>query len=298
MVFKPEKSVFVALNTQNSNGHLFVDKAYDKGCRIFLVSEKVKPKADASYIIVQDTLLALQLWASHHAALFSGIKIGITGSLGKTTVKEWLYEILQPNKRIYKSPKSFNSQLGVALSALMLDFDSELAIFEAGISKPAEMAQLAKIIEPKIGLITNIAEPHQANFSSLDEKLQEKLNLFEGVEQILYCNNNTLIHQAIKSRYPNKKLLSWGYSRSSDLVLENYEDDYLNVIENGQKHKIKIASGDAYHIENIMHCLLTCVSLQISIGSISQKIQYVKPLPMRLEMKQGKHDILLITVTR
>lgn len=180
----PESSLFFALETAHSNGHRYVAEAYKKGVRAFVVSEDVSLE-DAVVIRVDDTLAALQQLAAHHRSRFAIPVIGITGSNGKTVVKEWLAHLLEDDFSLVRSPKSFNSQIGVPLSVWEMGIQHTLGIFEAGISTVGEMERLQKVIQPTIGILSNIGEAHNEGFASKEEKLREKLLLFKGAEVVI-----------------------------------------------------------------------------------------------------------------
>ncbi|MFY0675405.1 MAG: bifunctional UDP-N-acetylmuramoyl-tripeptide:D-alanyl-D-alanine ligase/alanine racemase [Bacteroidia bacterium] len=292
--FARDSNLFIAIVTEKNNGHLFVQSAYKKGIRSFLVNELPDVTLpDASYILVDDTLLALQQMAAHFRKRLLSQVVAVTGSNGKTTVKEWLYQILKSNLSVYKSPKSYNSQLGVALSVLQADPNADLAVFEAGISKPAEMERLEEIIEPEIGVITNLGDAHDANFSSREQKLQEKLNLFTNVEKLIYCCDQKHIHKAIEAKFQRKQLFSWGYDSKADLTIKNSASG-LYCIYKGLNVEFQIREKDRYHIENIMHCVALCFYLKVPTDVIQKGIEEIRPIPMRLEMKQGQHGTLLV----
>lgn len=176
-IFDPESSLFFALKSDRNDGHRYIADLVHKGVRSFVVSdfqEEFRKYNNCTFIVVTDTLKALQHLAAWHRAQFEIPVVGITGSNGKTIVKEWLFEVLR-KRALIRSPKSYNSQVGVPLSVWNLSSNYELAIFEAGISKPGEMKNLAEIIRPTVGILTNIGEAHQENFVSKQEKLEEKL---------------------------------------------------------------------------------------------------------------------------
>ncbi len=292
--FESEKSLFVALKTKRSDGHRFVNQVIEKGGRAFLISEKDILNQNESFVLVEDTLKALQSLAAYQRSNFSGTLVGITGSTGKTTVKEWLNTILIGSKKVIKSPKSFNSQLGVALSALKLENNFNLAILEAGISTPNEMEKLEQMIKPHIGLITNIGEAHQANFTSYGQKLKEKLILFKNAEFIIYNIDNELIHKNIIEKFKKKKLFTWGHTSNADLRIVKTTNTELECVFQEENIKINLASSNRYFMENLMHCIATCLLLQIPINEILNGVKEIKPLPMRLEMKHGQNGILLV----
>ena len=284
----------MALSGPSDDGHRYVAKAYDLGCRSFLVSrlDDGMP-VDANYLVVPDVLLALQRWAAYHRDRFKGTVLGITGSSGKTTIKEWLYEILEPHKKIVKSPKSFNSQLGVALSALLMTSESDLAILEAGISNPGEMGNLRNIINPDIGIFSNIGEAHQANFESVVAKVREKLQLFTGVKELLYCRDHDLIHEESSQLFAGKTR-TWGVHSQSELKVLERDGVMVLLKWKGQDWKLNLAAKDNYHYENVMHCVLFCLVQGLNIDCIQRAVPKLSAMNMRLEMKHGVDNILLV----
>ena len=192
----PEKSLFFALKTKTNDGHRYIQELYKLRVRNFVVSDMLpefESMKDANFLIVKDTLRALQKLATHHRKQFNIPVIGITGSNGKTIVKEFLYQLLHNEFNIVRSPRSYNSQLGVPLSVWQMSEKNTLGIFEAGISQPDEMERLQPIIAPTIGIITNIGEAHQENFLSSNQKCMEKLTLFNDCEAIIYDGDDLFI---------------------------------------------------------------------------------------------------------
>ena len=303
------KSLFFCLIARN-NGHQYIEKAYSKGIRSFVISEKITTENYplANFILVQDTTLALQQLAKYHRAQFDIPVIGITGSNGKTIVKEWLYQLLSTDKKIVKSPKSYNSQIGVPLSVLNMDKGDELAIFEAGISTVGEMEKLQAIIEPTIGIITNIGSAHDAGFTTKEEKLKEKLILFKNSASLIACFDKPLIYGAVgelKKENSTLKSISWSVNIDSSLVIEYVEhtDNYsIYSIESSPygapfqvaHTKIKIPFTDEASIENCIHCVTTLLWLGYSIDAVQTKILSLRNLPMRLELKYGINNCTII----
>ncbi|MCH5717088.1 Mur ligase family protein [Niabella hibiscisoli] len=198
-LINPESSLFFALSGTRRDGHLFIPELYKAGLRYFVVSEKISAKGypGAIFLEVNNVLGALQKLASFHRSQFDIEVIGITGSNGKTIVKEWLYQLLQADKTIVRSPKSYNSQIGVPLSVWEIEPTNDLALFEAGISQPGEMQQLQEIIQPTIGVITNIGSAHSEGFKNNAEKLKEKLLLFKNSRVIIANGDDTLIKEQV-----------------------------------------------------------------------------------------------------
>src|SRR5450759_421643 len=208
--------LFFALKGKNHNGHNFVDSLYQKGVRVFVVEklpEEQEKYNGAAFIVTANTLEALQLLASFRRKSFNSPVIAMTGSAGKTIVKEWLADILGLTTSVIRSPKSYNSQIGVPLSVWKLDDKYKLGIFEAGISFPWEMEKLQKVIDPDIGVITNIGDAHSENFPDNSTKAAEKLKLFINASLIVYCSDQKIIQQLIKSNkdFKSKRLIDWSY---------------------------------------------------------------------------------------
>ncbi len=230
----PESSLFFALSSTRKDGHLFIAELYAAGVRNFVVShtQQATELTEANFLVVDNVLEALQMLASHHRAAFPNLPvIGITGSNGKTMVKEWLNLLLQKDKRIVRSPRSYNSQIGVPLSVWQINSADSLGIFEAGISTVGEMASLAKIIQPNMGVLTNLGEAHAEGFANRLEKLKEKLQLFQGLSSIMVAldaltkEEQTYLHQA----FP--KAICWSSKQTAALqVLEIRSESGLTSI--------------------------------------------------------------------
>ena len=296
-------SIFFALVGVNHDGHNFVAELYSKGVRSFVVSNLADFPArfpDSNFIQVDNTLNALQHFAAFHRSQFTYRVIGITGSNGKTIVKEWLAQLLDADFRITRSPKSYNSQLGVPLSVLQMDERSTLGIFEAGISQMGEMQNLKPIIAPTIGVFTNIGSAHQENFSDLQSKAEEKLKLFENVETLIYCKDHEIVHTVINQKLQNSgvNLFSWSRGGSSDVLLKELSlmkgKALLAVLYSNTAFEVTIPFTDEASVENAMHCI--CIMLQFGYTSdqIQQRMQNLQPVAMRLEQKEGVNGCTII----
>lgn len=295
-LLNPYSTMFVALTGKNKDGHEFIQDAYQKGVRHFLVLQDFSEKfTDATFVIVKDTLQAIQLLAEYHRNLFSIPVVGITGSNGKTVVKEWLFQLLHTEENVCRSPKSYNSQLGVPLSILLLEENHTLGIFEAGISTINEMQQLQKIIQPTIGIFTNIGPAHDAGFLDMEEKVQEKMQLFQNSEKIIFCSDYELIEQNVPEHIQS---ITWGKGKSS-----TYQIVSQNIIENHTHIEMHTASGgvifsipftDKAYIEDCIHCVVLMLELGYDIHQISKRIAALRLLPMRLELKYGLNDCVII----
>ena len=208
----PEETLFFALVTERNDGHRYIKDLYRKGVRNFVVEHRVADEElmpEANFIIVKNTLDALQQLAAAHRKKFDIPVIGVTGSNGKTTVKEWLYQLLQPDYNTVRSPRSYNSQIGVPLSVWQIGSKTEMAIFEAGISQPDEMIHLEEIIKPTLGLITNIGEAHQEGFQTIQQKCIEKLTLLKACDCIIYDGDNELICECVEKLCFGCREIAW-----------------------------------------------------------------------------------------
>ena len=298
-VSQVENNLFFCLIARN-NGHIFIERAYKKGIRNFVVSEQMDCKnfSAANFILVENTTIALQTLAVYHRSQFQIPVIGITGSNGKTIVKEWLFQLLSKEKNIVKSPKSYNSQIGVPLSVLNMGKEHELAIFEAGISTTDEMAVLQKIIQPTIGILTNIGTAHDAGFSSTAEKTEEKLKLFSGSIALIYGEKYI---DSFSENSSSQLCFSFGSTSTATIQCieleqkNNHTFFQISASNNSNIHgSIAIPFLDEASIENCLTCVTTLIYLGYSIETIQQKIQALRNLPMRLELKYGIHNCTLI----
>lgn len=302
-----EQCLFICLKTAVRNGHQYISQAYDKGVVAFLVSEEVEvskfPKAN--FIWVPDTLRALQQIAGGHRQQFNIPIIGITGSNGKTIVKEWLNYILSVQYNTIRSPKSYNSQIGVPLSVWLLGKEHTLGIFEAGISMPNEMQQLANIIAPTIGVMTNIGEAHSEGFIDTQHKIQQKLLLFQSASLLIYCADQPLVRAAVMSlqaqraAYNPLGLLGWSMNGevadfSITQVLKGASHTQIIGNIGGVQHQFEIPYTDDASIENAIHCWCVAYALQLPEAVIRHQMVSLPPISMRLELVKGVNNCTLI----
>jgi alanine racemase len=299
----PRGAMFVALSGPRHDGHQYIHDLYKAGIRLFLVSripDEVLEVRDACFVVVPDCLKALQQLAAYHRLLFHFPVIGITGSNGKTIVKEWIYQLLQSYREVVKSPRSYNSQVGVPLSLLQLRPEHEIAIIEAGISFPGEMKNLEELIQPGIGIITNIGEAHQENFYDLREKVQEKLNLFRRSSTLLYCKDQKIVDEEIHKAFSGKgpRLLSWSFKSGADLEITgcNLLDGmtHLEARWKDESFELEIPFTDRASIENCIHCLLLYLFLGIDKLGGLEPFRHLNPVAMRMELKNGINGCTLI----
>lgn len=301
----PEQSLFFAIRTKTNDGHKYIPELYKLRVRHFVVSE-MPPAAEtmpeANFLVVKDPLKALQKLAAFHRRRFDIPVIGITGSNGKTIVKEFLYQLLRSEFNIVRSPRSYNSQLGVPLSVWQMNEKNTLGIFEAGISQPDEMERLQPIIAPTIGVITNIGEAHQENFISITQKCLEKLTLFNDCEAIIYDGDNAFISNCIESACLSHKAIAWSRTDSeAPLFIESIEKKESETVITctllGFSRIVTIPFTDDASIENVIHCMAVMLYLKPTSANDVEKFRRLEPVDMRLNVKQGIRGCLLINDT-
>jgi alanine racemase len=298
----PSKTLFFALETKNNDAHDFICDLYDSGVRNFVVSKQLpqwKNFQNVNFFKVKDCLHALQKIAIFHRGLFDIPVIGITGSNGKTIVKEWLYQLLEKDYNIVRSPRSYNSQIGVPLSVWQLDEDAELGVFEAGISMPNEMEKLEPIIKPTIGILTKIGEAHQENFSSLQQKTMEKLELFVDCEVLIYDEDNQLVTRCIDLKVLSQKTFTWSrLNRDAHLYIsrieKKQESTHISYSFMNFDYSFCIPFIDEASIENAINCLAVALYLHVSPTDISERMRALDPVAMRLDVRKGKKGCLII----
>ena len=299
----PEDTLFFALSGDLHEGHLFIPAAFELGVRNFVVKEDNTPDIrsyPANYIQTASVLRALQDIATAHRLKFSALKcVAITGSNGKTTVKEWLGSLLNRHE-VVRSPKSYNSQTGVALSLWQIEKKHEIGIFEAGISQKGEMNHLEAMILPDIGIFTNIGDAHAAGFSDISEKIEEKLKLFRHASKLIYEQDDLLLAQKIEEKYPSVKKLTWGKRGTYVTVLNQQKQDHRLVLSL-EKDKIPFELTLPFHdtasVQNFMHCLVLLLHLDYSVEEIQKNVSHIHNLPMRLEVKPGENNSIIINDT-
>ena len=300
----PEETLFFALVTGRGNGHRYINDLYNRGVRHFVVSEhpadeSLQAMPEANFLVVTDTLAALQLLAEKHRAQYDIPVVGITGSNGKTVVKEWLSQLLGPDHHVARSPRSYNSQIGVPLSVWQMDEHTDVALIEAGISHHREMRRLHHIIRPTIGVLTNIGGAHQENFTSLQDKCMEKLTLFRDCDIIIYNGDDEEVCESVNRALQSAREIAWS-RRNADKPL------FISAVEKSDKNTTvtyhylnlrgtyTIPFTDEASVENSIHCLAVCLYLMLPGEKIAERMQRLEPVAMRLEVKEGKNGSTLI----
>jgi alanine racemase len=297
----PSTALFFALSGTRTDGHKFIPQLYEQGVRQFVIDKELNPEdfPQATLFQVPDVLEALQRIATHHRHRFDIPIVGITGSNGKTIVKEWLFQLLHDDFFIARSPKSYNSQIGVPLSVWQLHHRHELGIFEAGISTTNEMDRLAPIIDCTIGILVNVLEAHAEGFRDRHQKIQEKLDLFTHCPTLIYRADDPEVHASVQNRYADRQLVSWGME-AGDWRVENLSSD-----RQGQQFQLRHQGGpasplfrlpffDPGSLENGVHCVLLLLQLGYSPEVIQERLRHLEPVGMRLELKAAIHQCELI----
>lgn len=297
----PEETLFFAIITRYGNGHKYINELYLRGVRNFVISEPqiADEYHDANFIIVQNTKKSLQSLAAYHRSQFEIPIVGITGSDGKTIVKEWLYQLTADKYRVTRSPRSYNSQIGVPLSVWMLNEESTLGIFEAGISQLQEMDNLHKIIRPNIGIITNISSAHQENFSSMQEKCNEKLALFKECDVVIYNGDDPLLTSCVGRAMLSSREIAWSRTDAErPLFISSIEKDAKGTTINYRyltfENSYRIPFLDNASIEDSINCLAAALYLMVPTETIAKRMAQLEPVAMRLEVKEGKNGCMII----
>jgi alanine racemase len=300
----PESTLFVALVSGRNDGHRYIAELYERGVCNFLVSTLPDPSATisgANFILVDNTLDALQKLGAAHRSRFSIPVIGITGSNGKTIVKEWLFQLMSRDKNIVRSPKSYNSQIGVPLSVWKMEPDNDMALFEAGISLPGEMEKLEPIIRPSIGIFTNIGHAHDEGFSNLDQKVEEKLRLFIRSETLIYCRDHELISSKVRNATSLEQVTKFTWSRTQEANLQiirissaKSNETTLTGLFRNNEQSITIPFTDEASIENAIHCWALMLFLGYQAELISDRMKTLVPIAMRLELKEAINHCSLV----
>jgi len=301
----PEETLFFALKTQRNDGHRYIQDLYNRGVRQFVVEqvpehyETLYP--EANFLRVPHTLAALQRLAERHRDEFDLPIVGITGSNGKTMVKEWLYQLLLPSQRIVRSPRSYNSQIGVPLSVWLLNEQTEVGIFEAGISQPGEMMALRDIIQPTIGVLTTLGAAHQENFRSMEEKCMEKLELMHDTEAMVYCSDNDIVSRCIRRMNYKGEKISWSTCDEQALLFvkstkpsKTSLSTTITYIWKEEENTFEIPFIDEASIENSVTCAAVALKLGLTPGELADRMPKLEPVAMRLEVKEGQRGCILI----
>lgn len=301
-----ETTLFFAIRTKLGDGHHYIPELYRRGVRNFVVgnvpANYETDYPDANFLLVVSPLKALQRLAERHREEYDLPIIGVTGSNGKTVVKEWLYQLLSPSMHVTRSPRSYNSQVGVPLSVWLLNEHTQVGVFEAGISQPGEMAALKAIIQPTIGVMTNIGPAHQENFATIQEKCLEKISLFKDADVIVYCADDAVISECMAVSLYTGDTIAWSTSNTdATLYIRSItkKADHTDIVYRflGVENSMSIPFSDDASVQDSIHCLAVCLYLHLQPTDIAQRMAQLEPVAMRLEVMQGVRGCTLINDT-
>lgn len=301
----PESTLFFALRSERNDGHKYISELYNRGVRNFVVSctpQNAADYADANFLKVTDVLSALQRLAERHRDEFDIPVVGITGSNGKTMVKEWLYQLLSPSMTVTRSPRSYNSQIGVPLSVWLLNERTQVALLEAGISEVGEMDALQDIIQPTVGVLTSLGAPHQENFRSLEEKCMEKLMLFKNASFIAYNTDDAVVSRCVRRSSFKASKIGWSRENPSEaLYIKNVSSgtDATTIlyVYKGKEASYRLPFIDEASVECSFACAAIALHLGITAEQLDERMATLDPVAMRLEVKEGIHGCTLINDT-
>lgn len=303
-VIYPESSVFIAISGERNNGHTYLNDAYAAGVRNFIVEEEVSSEFPANCNVIKtgNSLLALQQLAAFHRGQFKCPVVGITGSNGKTVVKEWLYHLLKDDLSIIRSPKSFNSQVGVPLSVWGMSEEHQLGLFEAGISQKNEMQNLQRIIRPDIGIFTYLGSAHDEGFKNKSEKLSEKLELFVQSQMLVYCSDQPEVTQGVTQlvihKNPTLNVVSW--SRGGNDATHRFEVEYkyqysvITTRKGSQTISINVPFTDEASINNACTCFAFLMAINRLSTDVLKRFEELQPVEMRMQLKEGFNNCVII----
>ena len=299
-----EETLFFALKSERNDGHHYIPDLYRRGVYNFVVetvpADYEKDYPEANFLKVESPLEALQRLAERHREKFDIPVVGITGSNGKTMVKEWLYQLLSPQMAVTRSPRSYNSQIGVPLSVWLLSESTQVGLFEAGISEPTEMAPLRNIIQPTISVLTGIGAAHQENFESLEAKCREKAQLFHDAKTLVYNADDDIVGKVVKEMGCKGEKLCWSMGdRHAAMYVKSVEKKEAATTitysyQGGEENRYSLPFIDNASVVNSIICAVVALHLGVSAEDLDERMQHLEPVAMRLEVKQGQHGCTLI----
>ena len=299
----PEETLFFAIKSERNDGHNYILELYRRGVRNFVVEtvpgNSLADYPDANFLKVSDTRKALQRLAERHRDAFDIPIIGITGSNGKTMVKEWLYQLLSPQMTVTRSPRSYNSQIGVPLSVWLMNEHTQLGVFEAGISKQGEMQALRDIIQPTIAVLTNLGAAHRENFKSQEDKCREKLTLFNDAKVLVFNADDSVVTKVMAEKTYKGERLDWSRNSSSvafyvKTTEKSETATNITYIYKGEESTYSLPFIDEASVVNSIICALICRYLGVDADTLNQRMQQLEPVAMRLEVKEGQRGCTLI----
>lgn len=290
-------SLFFAIRGDRHDGHMYLQELYRAGVRQFVVEQStlhLNEYPEANILYVASAIEALQKLAASHRQKFSYPVIGITGSNGKTIIKEWLFQTLSKYEIVVKNPGSYNSQVGVPLSVWQMQAHHQIAIFEAGISKPGEMEKLEAVIQPTIGILTNIGSAHDEGFQNQNQKIEEKLKLFKNSKILIYRADQVEVNEAIQKTHI--KTFSWGMEANADVRI-SIQGNTCYLTRGGHNYVLRLPFVDKASIENCLHCVALMLYLGYNFKKLQRGIDNLRSVPMRMEMKEGINQCYIVDDT-
>ena len=297
-----DDAVFLAIKGERHNGNDYIKALYNQGCRYFISDDKqanhLFDLAEINIILVENTVDSFQALIAELRNKLNIPLVGITGSNGKTTVKEWLFKLLNEEFVAYRSPKSYNSQIGVPLSVSGIHEKHEIAILEAGISEPKQMAKLAKVIQPSLGIFTNLGTAHSEGFNNSKQKIKEKFHLFSESEKIIYNKDQSFVDREIRKNFELNRLLSWSYKGNNADI--NYQVEkhsngvFIKFLWNSQEEIVYFSLTDTASIENVLHALSLALYLKVPIDKIRNLLSKLESVSMRMELKKGINNCQIV----
>ena len=296
-IYSPENTAFVAITTSKNSGEKYIHSAVEKGIKIIIAEHEIPEIENITWILVKNSVDFIQDLAKYHLSQYSLKTIGITGSNGKTIVKEWLYQSLFDDYKTVKSPKSFNSQIGLPLSLLQIGKNDEIGIFEVGISKPGEMKKMEEIFSPEIGILTHIGAAHASNFENEEQLIHEKLKLFKDSKTIIFNGDNELVYRKIHELYSSKKLISYGLQNHNHLYVKNDWTDRSSSLEIqyfDEEFRLSAQQRDEATLSNALCIIAVLKEFNFPTPKIIDKINALKAIEMRLESVNGVRNNLII----
>ncbi len=298
IIYSSNETAFLAINTSKNSGEKFIVSAIEKGIKVIITQKALNDYSDIAWIIVQDPIEFIQKLAQFHKNSNGELRtIGITGSNGKTVVKEWLYQCLWDRQKTVKSPKSYNSQLGLPISLLEISPDDRLGLFEVGISKPGEMQKLEHIFSPEIGVLTHIGSAHLNHFENIEQLIEEKLILFARSNTIIYSADHPLVREIMERKFNDRNLISFGFDTRNDIsFLGDWKDPNKEITIQYNNHLVSLPAKnrDTSTLSNVLCLFAVMKHLGLSDEEIVNKINSLRAVEMRLESIHGQRDNLII----
>ncbi|MGI9526539.1 MAG: bifunctional UDP-N-acetylmuramoyl-tripeptide:D-alanyl-D-alanine ligase/alanine racemase [Weeksellaceae bacterium] len=296
-IIPASQGLFFAIQGHQRDGSTYIQEVLDKGVKSFVVTKPIDGLA-ANFLIVEDVVKALQKWAAYHRKQFNGKVIGITGTHGKTIIKEWLYQLLYQDIKIIRSPKSYNSQIGVPLSVLQMEPSANMAIVELGISEPGEMETIASIVDPDIAVLSMVGNAHSEFFKSREQQVQEKMKLFEKAKTIIFPFDDTVIRNEVLNHYNKKNIISFGIDESANVqLLSGWNDSLIKIRFKNKFYKFQIPFRDEASIYNALVSFAVITQMPVDLDKISLNFSLLQPVEMRLAQREGVNQTVIIDDT-